>query len=107
MDATNLDWLMTKVRDGVVGLGAGWRYHVTVKAVGNGPETVVDCDDAVYALEAAGLVYLEPEGPVSHTKEGRRQLEAAQRDRVAEPAAAKTAARRGRRTAERYAQVAA
>ncbi len=103
-DVHDLDWLMTKVRDGVVGLGVGWRYHVTLKPkTPKGRERVLDCDDAVYLLEDLGWAYLEPDGPVSPTREGRRRYEAEQRARAAERAAA----RRGRRAAERYAQVAA
>ncbi len=103
-DVSDLDWLMTKVRDGVVGLGVGWRYHVTLKPVNpKAREKVLDCDDAVYQLEDLGLVLLEPDGPVSPTRAGRRQWEAHLKARAAERAAA----RRDRRAAERHTQVAA
>jgi hypothetical protein len=91
-DVSDLDWLMTKIRDGVVGLGVGWRNHVTLKPkTPYGRERVLDCDDSVYRLETLGLVYLEPDGPVTHTKEGRRRLVAAQRSRGRQRVAARDA----------------
>lgn len=88
------DWLMKKIRDGVVGLGGDWLYYATTmpKRPGADPQVVL-CDDEVYAAEAAGLVNLEPDGPVSFTKAGRRLLEDEQKRRSAERKAARKALR--------------
>jgi len=94
MNVDDLDWLMKKVRDSVVGLGADWLYYATTnpKRPGDLPEVIL-CDDEVYRLEAAGLVTLEPDGPVTFTGKGRRLLEGEQRRRSAERKATREALR--------------
>lgn len=71
-DVTDLDWLMRRVYDCAVGIGADCRYYVTLSRAGG----TVDCDDQVYQLEDLGLVVLEPDGPVSVSAKWRRQYDA-------------------------------
>ncbi len=87
IDLDDTDWLLGKIRDGVVGLGVGYRYHLTIV---KGAQAV-DCDSHVYALEDAGLVHLTPSGDVALTTTGRARYDAHLK--------ATTAARRERRQA--------
>lgn len=68
----DLDRLLGKVKIGAVGLGPDWRYYIT-SGLGDDP---IPCDDVVYRAADAGLVNLDPDGPVSQTKAGRRRYEA-------------------------------
>lgn len=76
----DLDWLMAKVKVGSVGIGTDWRYYLTLKP----GEPPILCDDEVYALADADWVVLEPDGPVTASREWRRRYDALSRQRAAE-----------------------
>ena len=83
MNVDDVHQILAKVKIGQVGLGLDWRYYIT-SGLG---DPAVECDDEVYRLADDGLVHLEPDGPVSHTRAGRRRYEAHLRAKAAERAA--------------------
>ncbi len=72
INPANPHWLMGQVRDGAVGIGPDWTYYATVRHNNTAETVMVPCHDQVMRLEDAGLVTLEPDGPVKVSTWARR-----------------------------------